>query len=103
MIYHAMIEVDVEGNDHMDATDQAKRLAQDICDGSFIDCARVKRVIEHVECARLGCYKRVCYEGAEYCGAACSAQRKEPKCTCGALGPDPGCPVHDAAVGGPLE
>ncbi len=30
-------------------------------------------------CKREGCDKPVCYVGAEYCGAACSAQRNIPK------------------------
>ena len=30
-------------------------------------------------CAREGCDRPLAYEGAEYCGAACSAQRREPK------------------------
>ncbi len=98
MIYHATIEVDIEADENMGATDQAKQLAQRICDESFTDCARVKRVVKRVVCARPGCYKRVCYEDAEYCGAACSAQRNEPICTCvlglASNGPDFGCPVH---------
>jgi hypothetical protein len=30
-------------------------------------------------CAREGCDNPLAYDGAEYCGAACSAQRREPK------------------------
>lgn len=32
-----------------------------------------------VTCARIGCSEQVAYPGAEYCGAACSEQRKVPK------------------------
>ena len=101
MIYHATIELDIEADNFEDADRQAGQFAQRICDESFCECARVVKLIEHRECARPGCYKRVCYEDAEYCGAACSAQRNEPICTCvlspASNGPDFGCPVHGPA------
>ncbi len=96
MIYHAMIEVDLEADDMDDATRLAVTIANCICEGSCADCARVKSVTEHCECARPGCDRRVAHWGTAYCGAACSAQRKEPICTC--EHPDrtlAGCPIHE--------
>ncbi len=100
MIYHAMIEVDLEADDMDGADRQGRALAQRICDESLTDCARIKSLTEHLECARLGCDRRVAYWGAAYCGAACSAQRNDPICTCpsslSSLVPALGCPVHGA-------
>ena len=62
MIYHAMIELDIEADDFEGADRQASQFAQRICDESFCDCARVVKLIEHRECARSGCFERVCYE-----------------------------------------